>query len=275
MSITRRGALAVLGAGLATALAACGGGSAGSTATAPSAAPSSAAASSSAAAASPKVVAATSWEGGLAKAAGATDITVIAPASLMHAPDYDPKPADLAAVADADYVLYADFEGFAGKLKEATGSKAELISMKLENTPGAIRSEVMRLAEKFGTMPAADAWMATFDTEYAKLSGDLKKMTAANPPTVVSQAFMGYWAADFAGLKVAGAYGPQQITPAELAKLTAAKPTLVIANAHMPGDPEISGATKITLINYPGEDLDMLTVFRTNADLLMKATMQS
>lgn len=272
MSITRRGALAVLGAGLATALTACGGGSAGSTAAAPSAAPSSAA-PSSAAAASPKVVAATSWEGGLAKAAGATDITVIAPANLMHAPDYDPKPADLAAVADADYVLYADFEGFAGKLKEATGSKAELVSMQLENTPGAIRTAVMMLAEKFGTMPAAEAWMTAFDTEYAKLSGDVKKMTAANPPTVVAQAFMGYWAADFAGLKVAGAYGPQQITPAELAKLTAAKPAMVIANAHMPGDPEIAGAEKVTLINYPGEDLDMLTVFRTNADMLMKATM--
>ena len=41
------------------------------------------------------------------------------PTSVHHAPDYDPKPSDLTAVAEADFVLYAPFEPFAAKIKEA------------------------------------------------------------------------------------------------------------------------------------------------------------
>ena len=267
MTSTRRSVLVALAAGTGLVLAACGTGSSGSTAPASSAAP----ASSSAAAPAVKVVAATSWEGALAKAAGATDITVIAPANLTHAADYDPKPADLTAVAGADYILYAEFEGFAGKLKEASGSKGQLVAMTLENTPGAVRTEVTRLAGMFGTTAAAQTWLTTFDTEYAALSAKVKAALPATPPSVVSQAFMAYWAKDFAGLGVVGTYGPQQITPAQLKDLTAKKPAMVVANAHMPGDPEIAGAPQVTLVNYPGEDLDLLSVFRTNADLLTKA----
>lgn len=270
MSSTRRSVLLTLAALPALVLTGCGSGSSGSAApasTASAAAPS----SSAAAPAAVKVVAATSWEGALAKAAGATDITVIAPSDLTHAADYDPKPADLASVAGADYILFAEFEGFAGKLKEATGSKGKLVPMTLENTPGAVRTEVTRLAGMFGTTDAANTWLSTFDTEYASLTAKVKAALPATPPTVVSQAFMAYWAKDFGGLSVAGTYGPQQITPAQLADLTAKKPALVVANAHMPGDPEIAGATQVTLVNYPGADLDLLSVFRTNADLLTKA----
>jgi zinc transport system substrate-binding protein len=275
MSVSRRSILAattlgVMGAGAS--LTACSSTSASSGPAGSTAATASAAASNaSPSAAGPKVVAATSWEGGLAKAAGATDISVIAPANLTHAPDYDPKPSDLAAVADADIVLYADFEGFAGKIKEATGSKAELLPLQLENSPKAIRAEVTRLGEKFGTSAAATKWLATFDTEYARLSEQVKQARPASPPVTVSQAFMAYWVVDFAGLAVSGTYGPKPLTASELQTLAAKKPRLVVANAHMPGDPDISGATKVTLINYPGEDLDLMTVFATNADLLAKA----
>jgi zinc transport system substrate-binding protein len=266
---TRRSVLLAMLAGAGLGLTACGSGS--SAGAAASGTTTAASGATSSAAAAVTVVAATSWEGALAKAAGATDVTVIAPANLTHAADYDPKPADLVSVAGADYILYAEFEGFAGKLKEATGSEAKLVTMTLENTPGAVRAEVTRLAGMFGTTDAATAWLTTFDAEYAKLSGAVRAALPAAPPAVVSQAFMAYWAKDFAGLDVVGTYGPEQITPAQLADLTAKKPAFVVANAHMPGDPEITGAKKLTLVNYPGADLDLLSVFRTNADLLTKA----
>ena len=72
----------------------------------------------------PRVVASTSWVAAFAKAAGIADVTLVAPANLQHPPDYDPKPSDLAAIAKADYVLVAGFEGFATRMKEASGSPA-------------------------------------------------------------------------------------------------------------------------------------------------------
>ncbi|MGE3328299.1 MAG: ABC transporter substrate-binding protein, partial [Acidimicrobiia bacterium] len=92
---------------MSVALFACGddGGSGSSTGVTP-AAPISGATSA-------HVVASTTWTGAYAKLAGATDIDVIAPTSVLHPPDYDPKPSDLVAAADADIVVYAEFEGFA------------------------------------------------------------------------------------------------------------------------------------------------------------------
>ena len=218
-----------------------------------------------------KIVASTSWAGAFAKAAGATDITVIAPATVQHPPDYDPKPSDLVAVASADYILYAEFDGFAAKLKEAAGSTAKLVAVNLENTPKTITAEVTRLAGIFGTPDAAKTWLAGFDTEYARLSAQVKT-TVPNPaPTAVSHLFMGYWA-DLAGVKVTATFGPEPITASQLAELTGKKPGLVLANAHLPGNnPDIPGAKRVDIINFPGADLNLLTVFRTNADHFIAA----
>ena len=102
----------------------------------------------------PKVVATTSWEAGFAKAAGATDVTVIVPKSVLHAPDYDPKPSDLKAVAGADYVLYAPFESFATKITDAAGSNAKKVEVALDNSRDKVKAEVTRLGELFGTQAA-------------------------------------------------------------------------------------------------------------------------
>lgn len=217
------------------------------------------------------VVASTSWVGALAKAAGAPAVTVIAPANVQHPPDYDPKPSDLAAVAGADYILYAEFDGFAAKIKEAAGGSGKLVPVELENTPAKIRAEVTRLGAMFDTASAAATWLSTFDTEFASLSSDVKAKLPTPPPVVVAHLFMGYWG-DFAGLRVQGTYGPEPVTPGQLVELTAKKPTIVLANSHIPGaNPEIPGAKRVHIVNFPADDLDLLGVFRTNAQRLTAA----
>ncbi|WJK39606.1 zinc ABC transporter substrate-binding protein [Solwaraspora sp. WMMA2056] len=218
----------------------------------------------------PAVVASTTWVGALAKAAGIAEVTVIAPANVQHPPDYDPKPSDLAAVADADYVLYAEFDGFADRLTEAAGGDAELVPVQLENTPAVITAEVTRLGELFGTADAAAAWLAEFDSTYAELSGEVKA-ASAEPQTAVTHLFMAYWA-EFAGLQVTGTYGPAPVTASQLAELTAVKPAVVLANAHLPGaNPDVDGATRVDIVNFPGADLDLLAVFRNNAESISAA----
>lgn len=72
---------------------------------------------------------------------------------IAHAPDYDPKPSDLAKVGTADYVLYAPFDSFAPRLKEAAGGHAKTVELNLENTPKTIDSEVTRLGQMFHPAP--------------------------------------------------------------------------------------------------------------------------
>ncbi|AJF68652.1 metal ABC transporter solute-binding protein, Zn/Mn family [Streptomyces vietnamensis] len=221
----------------------------------------------------PVVVATTTWEGAFAKAAGAEDVTVIVPQSVHHAPDYDPKPSDLAAIANADFVLYAPFEPYAPKIKEAAGSKAKLVEVNLDNDPTKAGAEVTRLGGLFGTKEAAAQWKTRLDGEVTKLNGELKAAwPGGKSPAVVAQVFS-TWAAGLTGATTVGTYGPEPVTPARLASLSAKKPAFVLDNAHMSTGTVLpdSGAKQVEIVNYPGEDLDLLAVYRNAAAALKKA----
>ncbi|MFI1759397.1 metal ABC transporter solute-binding protein, Zn/Mn family [Streptomyces sp. NPDC020571] len=222
---------------------------------------------------SPVVVATTSWEGAFAKAAGARDVEVIVPESVQHAPDYDPKPSDLAAVADADFVLYAPFEPYAEKFKEAAGGAAELVEVNLDNDADKVKAEVTRLGGMFGTEATAAEWITSFDAEYGKLHKDLKSAWPdGKAPTAVAQVFAA-WSAKLAGAQVVGTYGPEAVTAQQLSDLSGKKPQLVLDNVHMAAGTVLpdSGARQVGIVNYPDEDLDLLTVYKNAATTLEKA----
>ncbi len=218
------------------------------------------------------VVASTTWTGALAKLAGASDVDVIAPTSVLHPPDYDPKPSDLVAAAEADVVVYAEFESFATRLLDAAGGEATVVSLVLENTPSSIESEVLRLAAAMGTEDVARANLDAFLPAVAELGDDAATHVTDPPPVVVSQLFVAYWA-DWAGLTAVGTFGPAPMTAGALSDLAGLTPTFVLDNHHMPGGQafEAEGTPRIELINYPGDDLDLLAVFQRNHDLVVQA----
>lgn len=260
-------ALALLA--LATFAAACGDDS-GSSTTASTGSSS----TSTAPAKGPKIVASTSWVGAIAKLAGATDIAIIAPSNIQHPPDYDPKASDLAKVQGAEYILMAGFEGFATRLKDAAGSKAKVENVVTEYDPTKLTAEVNRLAALFGTTAAAktnlDAYLAAYDKASADTTAKLKGKT----PVIEAQAFVAVWAV-FAGFAPVGVYGMEKPpTPAEVAEIVKLKPTFVFENSHMPMGTDVvsaTGAKKVELVNFPGDDMDLTKVVATNAQRIVTA----
>lgn len=221
----------------------------------------------------PVVVATTTWEGAFAKAAGVEDVKVIVPSSAQHAPDYDPKPSDLAAVAKADFVLYAPFEPYAQKIKEAAGSDAELVQVGLDNDADKVGAEVTRLGKLFGTQAAAAKWSASFKSEYGALQKELKAAwPEGKAPAVVTQVFTA-WSAKLAGAQVRGTYGPEAVTAQQLSDLVKKRPAYVFENAHMTTGKVLpdSGARQVDIVNYPGKDLDLVAVYKEAAATIKKA----
>ncbi len=220
----------------------------------------------------PKVVASTSWVAAFAAMAGATDITVIAPNNLQHPPDYDPKASDLAAVADADFILLAGFEGFADRLKEAAGSDATVEVVATEYFPDALEVEVLRLAGVMGLDEhEAEHNVEHYREHWAEESTRVTEALSGPAAVVVSHTFTGVWAA-LAGLDVAGTFGPAPLTPTDVAALVDLAPTVVLENVHMPAGADLveaTGATKLDMTNFPGDDLDLGAVVTLNADLLI------
>jgi zinc transport system substrate-binding protein len=212
-----------------------------------------------------RVVASTTWMGALAKAAGATDVTVIAPAIIPNQQAFQPTADDLAPAKDADHVVFAEADGFAAQLKQAAGN-AHQVPLKHVYTLAGVRAEVTELAELFGTQAAANRWLSAFDAEVTNLSTSMEGVAPIPPFTAVAEAGVVQWA-EFAGINVVATYGPAPVTTRQLSALKAKKPQLLLANVHLPdATPAIPGAFRVDLTNYPGEDLDLLWVYRTNAE---------
>ena len=219
----------------------------------------------------PKVVASTTWAGAFAKAAGAASVAVVAPATTIDPAGYDPRPEELTAVADADFVVYAESDKFAAELQAAVSDKNKLVKVDLKNSAQVIKAEVTRLGGLFGTAAAAARWLASFAEEYEGHVQHVGSMAPIPPWRAVTDVDVASWA-EFARVPVVGSYGATALTPAELARLTSKKPRLVLANAHQPaGTPSIPGAKRIDLFSYPNADLELGPVFNTNAELIGRA----
>lgn len=219
------------------------------------------------------VAAATNWAAAFARAAGAEHVVVIAPENLQHPPDYDPKPTDLLRLKDARFILLGGFEGFAARLRDAAGSDAQMVEVRLINDPENIHAEVRRLAELFGSQDRAEVFLREFDAEYGRLHLELRQYFSGRGNRAVAHKFMGEWA-KFAGLELLGTYGPGQVQPSDVLRLSKLQPNLVLDNAHMPsGAPiaEAAGAGRCLLLNFPAPGMDLLGVFRANAATLLAA----
>lgn len=212
-----------------------------------------------------EVVASTTLVGALAKAAGATDIVVIAPPTIPDQTGFEPTPDELAPAGRAKRVLYAESDGFAGALREAAGDAA-LVPVKPVTSLPEIRAEVTRLAGVLGTQSAATTWLSEFESQVNAMSTQLKGSAPIPALVTVAQADVAHWA-DFAGVKVAARYGPGPVSAEQKAALAAAKPEVVLANVHLPADtPDVPGTTRVDLMNYPGEELDLLELYVVNGD---------
>jgi iron complex transport system substrate-binding protein len=253
-------------------LAACGSDDNASDSSPPTTAPPASSVDTTPAAEGPSVVASTSWVAAVAELAGASDVEFIAPNSVQHPPDYEPTASDLAAVADADFVVMAGFEGFAERLSEAAGD-AEVLTVMPSYTPATLKPEIDKLAAAFGTEDIAAENFAAYEAGWNESLTGLQAATADSTQVVVAQVFVTEWAT-FAGFEVAGTYGPAPATATEIADLADLDPTLVLDNVHMGGGAEIADntdATLVSLANFPGDELDLLSVVDDNALAIAEA----
>ncbi|MDR1909125.1 MAG: ABC transporter substrate-binding protein [Spirochaetaceae bacterium] len=221
-----------------------------------------------------RVVASTSWVAAVARASGAEDVRVLAPLSFRHPPEYELKPSDLAAAAEADLIIYAAWEPFASRLADTAGSAgtAQLV-INPTNSPEALLADARKIAAVLGTEERCEAWWRTFEP-FAE--GIRAEVDAAYP---VKRAVVQRMQSPFArwlGFEPAGEYGPAEPSPAVILEMVRLGPALVIDNYHGPsGRPiaEASGAAYAELINFPGKDgtLSLEDVFRYNARILLEA----
>lgn len=201
------------------------------------------------------VLASTTWTAAIARAAGASQVAVIAPAELRHPPEYEIKPSDLLKAKDADCIVYAGYELFAQRLAEtASSSGRPSLKLSTDNRPDNLIAESAKLAELIGTKSAQAAWAEGFRAY--TLNVRQRVQTALPKRRAVVQASLKAWM-EWMGFEVVGVFGPGEPSPAQMLELLKAKPDIVIDNYHNPSGSTIAESLKApyaVLINFPGKD---------------------
>ncbi|QSB09547.1 hypothetical protein JTI58_21585 [Lysinibacillus fusiformis] len=204
------------------------------------------------------VVASTSLTAMIAKAAGAKNVTYIAPLELRHPPEYDYRPSDLSKITDS-YIIYLGYEPFMKKLIESSNISSDLTAViEVDNTPDGYLNEARKLANIWGTQAEEAKWEEEFNKVVEELE-QLAKKQDVSKVKVISQVYMTPLVKWF-GFDVVGEYGPEELTAAQLKDLIALKPDLIVDNAHMPqgkGLATASDKTKLVeLRSYPDGTLN-------------------
>lgn len=218
----------------------------------------------------PRVTASTSWVAALAEAAGADVGRVLAPIELRHPPEYDFRPGDIRYAIEADFLIWAGYEGFMRSLFEAAEIPDDrIVQVRTNNTPPVAKQVVRELAEVFGTLDRFARWERDLDALAEELLAAADERNTAGTRAVVQFHHMAL--AEWLGYEIVAELGMGELTPSRLREIVDLKPDIVIDNWHMPtGAPLRNEIPYVTLINFPGHEgtRTLMDVLRYNAGLL-------
>ncbi len=218
----------------------------------------------------PRVTASTSWVAALAEAAGADVGRVLAPVELRHPPEYDFRPGDIRYAVEADFLIWAGYEGFMRSLFEAAEIPADrIVQVHTNNTPPVAKEVVRELAETFGTLDRFAGWERDLDALTEELLAAAREKNTSGTRAVVHLHHQVL--AEWLGYEIVATLGMGELTPSRLREIVGLQPDLVIDNWHMPtGAPLRDEIPYVRFINFPGHEgtRTLIDVLRYNAGLL-------
>lgn len=219
------------------------------------------------------VVASTTLAGAIARAAGATEIRVLAPSQVSHPPEYELKPSDLMKLQGASLAVYGGYEKMVPRLVETSGSSRFLpMAIDTKTSPENLMEQARKIAKILNTEQEEQAWESRFTARLTLLREKVKPI--AGKSAVVHRQAEPF--ARFAGLDVVKILSPGELTPRTMADSIALKPEIVLDILHFPIAGVIAENAKcpyVRVINFPGVDKTstLEDIFEYNVTQLLKA----
>lgn len=203
---------------------------------------------------SEKVIATTAWTGAFALLAGIDEVEVLAPYELQHPPEYTLSPGEIAAISNAELVIFAGYETMLERLRASTGADTVLLQIKTVNTPPVIAESVRAIAAAAGDPETAEENITRVQGFYREWREEAA--TLKDRPAVVH--FHVRPMAEALGLNVADVFGPAPLEAAQLKRLSESGALLIIDNWHSdigaPLAELLPEADRVEWINFPGKD---------------------
>lgn len=214
-------------------------------------------------------VASTSWTASYAYLAGVDDITVIAPSSLRHPPEYELTASDIVTVQNADFFVSAGYERMMSTIQESIESDRRTdIHISTGNSRQNIAEQAEYIASFTGTTPRYDDYVDMVDSYITRIDEE-----GIDEVSVYCQAMLLPLAQDL-GLNITGTF-QGQLTASQIEAVMNGTYDVIIDNYHSPSMSALEGQCGTPVIqwrNFPETATpDALeTMVRQNVESLLE-----
>ncbi len=221
-----------------------------------------------------KVIASTSWTAAFADLGGADTVQVIAPASLIHPPEYEITISDVVKIDKADQFIYAGYERMMKSMGDAIGkTNTDLIQITTENSIENVTKQAALIASALKSQYASED--RVYEYVQTVKNGNLSVMKKGLDTLKVYCHSMQVFLAKDLGLKIGGTFGPGPLTANQIAEVAKGGYDIIIDNVHNPiASPllEVSPDTRLVIWrNFPAtvERGSLQKMVQENIDALL------
>jgi len=203
----------------------------------------------------PVVIATTEWTAAFCRAAGLEEVTVLAPASLQHPPDYELKPSDIALLDEADIIVFAGYEAMVDRIsRHVARSDVEMLQITTRYVPRVLEESILKIAEAAGTTEIADRNIAKIREAWSEARNLVDSAVSADIRVAVH--FHQVPFAKTVGLNQVIEFGPAPPGPRLIGEAAGSGARLILDNWHnsisAPFREVLPEASVAELINFPG-----------------------
>ncbi len=200
------------------------------------------------------VIASTSWTAAFADLGGAQKVEIIAPASLIHPPEYEITVSDVMKIDKADYFIYAGYERMMKSMGDSISkTNTDLIQITTDNSIENVTKQAALIASALKSQYYSEDRVYDYVEAVKKGERSVAKK-GLDKQKVYCHAMQIFLAKDL-GLEVGGTFGPGPLTASQIAEVAKGGYDIIIDNVHNPiASPllEVSPTTRLVVWrNFP------------------------
>ncbi len=221
------------------------------------------------------VIATTSWTAAYALAAGATDITVLAPYEMIHPSEYELRPGDINRLTKTNLIIFAGYEVMVDQIKAGLKIPEEkMVKISTSYNFTEIETSVMLIAKRLGTEQIAKRNLEEIKQLLTDGRINVHKKGLDLQPSLI-HFFQESFAKEM-GITPTMIFGPAPPEPKQILEMAKTKAVLILDNAHNPVGGSVKEILKTgkykLLLNFPGlyQTRTIADVIRYNIDQLIE-----
>jgi zinc transport system substrate-binding protein len=213
-----------------------------------------------------EVIATTSWTAAYALAAGATNVSVLAPYEMVHPSEYELRPGDISRLSKANLIVYAGYEVMVDQIKSGLKiTEGKMLKISTSYNFAEIEESVLQIAKRLGTEQIAKKNLDEIKQLLSNGRIDVQKR-GLDKEKILVHFFQESFAREL-GINPTVIFGPAPPEPKQILEMAQTNAVLILDNIHNP----VGGAAKDILqnagykllLNFPG-----LNKTRTIADVI-------